>query len=205
MKILYSHAVQPHSSYSFLLPIAFRFEHQQCTRSHSLTYIIKLQLYDAWFLGTQAVVSKWNAIGSMNGQKFMVSLLLDITNPQFVSCMVWCQFPLYVFLFTYLSLPFHLCHQILSGIYPVAQVREPYTAVGYLAERVPLVQLLRLEHPNSLDAHAPLATQSTSRLSSSHAPFDCVIVLALSSPHLLTDNYRWASQVLVGMSHWHGW
>lgn len=52
----------------------------------------------------------------------------------------------------YLSLPFHLCHQILSGIYPVAQVREPYTAVGYLAERVPLMQLLRLEHPNSLDA-----------------------------------------------------
>ena len=37
-------------------------------------------------------------------------------------------------------------------MYPVAQVREPYTAVGYLAERVPLVQLLRLEHPNSLDA-----------------------------------------------------
>ncbi|XP_065917035.1 guanine nucleotide-binding protein-like 1 isoform X2 [Dysidea avara] len=38
--------------------------------------------------------------------------------------------------------------QILSGIYPIAQVREPYTAVGYLAERVPLIKLLQLQHPN---------------------------------------------------------
>lgn len=41
--------------------------------------------------------------------------------------------------------------QILSGIYPIAQVREPYTAVGYLAERVPLIKLLQLNHPNSSD------------------------------------------------------
>ena len=39
--------------------------------------------------------------------------------------------------------------QILSGIYPIAQVREPYTAVGYLAERVPLVSLLSLRHPDA--------------------------------------------------------
>ena len=37
--------------------------------------------------------------------------------------------------------------QILAGIYPVAQVREPYTAVGYLAERIPVPRLLRLKHP----------------------------------------------------------
>ena len=41
--------------------------------------------------------------------------------------------------------------QILSGMYPIAQVREPYTAVGYLAERMPLVKLLQLDHPDSLD------------------------------------------------------
>ena len=35
--------------------------------------------------------------------------------------------------------------QIMSGIYPVAQVREPYTAVGYLAERTPLTSLLGLD------------------------------------------------------------
>ena len=39
--------------------------------------------------------------------------------------------------------------QILSGIYPIAQVREPYTAVGFLAQRLPLQQLLALNHPES--------------------------------------------------------
>ena len=33
-------------------------------------------------------------------------------------------------------------------MYPIAQVREPYTAVGYLAARVPVIQLLRLQHPD---------------------------------------------------------
>ena len=36
----------------------------------------------------------------------------------------------------------------MSGIYPVAQVREPYTVVGYLAERTPLTSLLGLKHPD---------------------------------------------------------
>jgi len=39
------------------------------------------------------------------------------------------------------------CRQILSGMYPISQVQEPYTAVGYLAARVPLVDLLQLVHP----------------------------------------------------------
>ena len=39
--------------------------------------------------------------------------------------------------------------QIMAGIYPIAQVREPYTAVGFLAERLPLQQLLALTHPAS--------------------------------------------------------
>lgn len=43
-------------------------------------------------------------------------------------------------------------------MYPIAQVREPYTAVGYLAERVPLVKMLSLKHP----AAAPVATGGTS-------------------------------------------
>ncbi|XP_006818416.1 guanine nucleotide-binding protein-like 1 [Saccoglossus kowalevskii] len=38
--------------------------------------------------------------------------------------------------------------QILSGIYPIAQVQEPYSAVGYLAQRIPLSCILKLKHPN---------------------------------------------------------
>ncbi|GCC18737.1 hypothetical protein chiPu_0020876, partial [Chiloscyllium punctatum] len=37
--------------------------------------------------------------------------------------------------------------QILSGIYPVAQIQEPYTSVGYLAARIPVAKLLKLKHP----------------------------------------------------------
>ena len=32
-------------------------------------------------------------------------------------------------------------------MYPVAQVQEPYTAVGYLAQRIPLIQILKVKHP----------------------------------------------------------
>lgn len=44
--------------------------------------------------------------------------------------------------------------QILSGLYPIAQVREPYTPVMYLAERINLVSLLRLK-PDPDDPDGP--------------------------------------------------
>jgi ribosome biogenesis GTPase A len=37
--------------------------------------------------------------------------------------------------------------QILAGIYPVAQLQEPYSAIRYLAERIPVIQILKLKHP----------------------------------------------------------
>ncbi|XP_064616959.1 guanine nucleotide-binding protein-like 1 [Liolophura sinensis] len=39
--------------------------------------------------------------------------------------------------------------QIVAGIYPIAQVREPYTAVGFIAERLNLPSLLHLTHPEA--------------------------------------------------------
>ncbi len=35
--------------------------------------------------------------------------------------------------------------KILAGIYPIAQVQEPYTAVGYLAQWLPIIKILKLE------------------------------------------------------------
>lgn len=32
-------------------------------------------------------------------------------------------------------------------MYPISQVQEPYSVVGYLAARVPLIPLLQLVHP----------------------------------------------------------
>ncbi|TPX69536.1 hypothetical protein CcCBS67573_g06818 [Chytriomyces confervae] len=37
--------------------------------------------------------------------------------------------------------------QILSGMYKIAQVQEPYSAVQYLAERIPVEKILNLEPP----------------------------------------------------------
>eukprot|EP00731_Ephydatia_muelleri_P024906 Em0016g1177a len=37
--------------------------------------------------------------------------------------------------------------KVLCCMYPIAQVREPFTIVGYLAQRVPLVEILKLKHP----------------------------------------------------------
>lgn len=44
--------------------------------------------------------------------------------------------------------------QILAGIYPIAQIQEPYTAVGYLASRIPVQVLLHLRHPEAEDPSA---------------------------------------------------
>jgi hypothetical protein len=33
------------------------------------------------------------------------------------------------------------------GSFPIAQLREPYTTVKYLAERLDLVRMLRIQHP----------------------------------------------------------
>ena len=45
-----------------------------------------------------------------------------------------------------------LSSQILSGTYPIAQVREPYSVVGYLAVCTPLEKVLNLVHPKITEA-----------------------------------------------------
>ncbi|XP_058124530.1 guanine nucleotide-binding protein-like 1 [Anopheles ziemanni] len=43
--------------------------------------------------------------------------------------------------------------QVLMGSYPIAQLREPYASVRFLAERVNLVELLTLKHPENDNDH----------------------------------------------------
>ena len=38
-------------------------------------------------------------------------------------------------------------------MYPISQVQEPYTAVGYLTARIPLFDLLQLVHPLIRDGY----------------------------------------------------
>ncbi|KAM9591840.1 guanine nucleotide-binding protein-like 1 isoform 1-T1 [Morphnus guianensis] len=39
--------------------------------------------------------------------------------------------------------------QVLAGVYPISQLQEPYSAVGYLASRIPLPPLLQLRPPSA--------------------------------------------------------
>ncbi|XP_065510815.1 guanine nucleotide-binding protein-like 1 [Caloenas nicobarica] len=39
--------------------------------------------------------------------------------------------------------------QVLAGVYPISQLQEPYTAVGFLAARLPLPALLQLRPPSN--------------------------------------------------------
>ncbi|XP_053182404.1 guanine nucleotide-binding protein-like 1 [Scomber japonicus] len=41
--------------------------------------------------------------------------------------------------------------QIVAGIYPVSQLQEPYSSVGYLCERTPFLSALKLKHPSLQD------------------------------------------------------
>ncbi|XP_063372101.1 guanine nucleotide-binding protein-like 1 [Cydia amplana] len=45
--------------------------------------------------------------------------------------------------------------QILMGSYPIAQLREPYTTIRYLGERLDLPSLLRMDHPDNDDTWCP--------------------------------------------------
>lgn len=45
--------------------------------------------------------------------------------------------------------------QILMGSYPIAQLREPYTTIRYIAERINLPLLLRIDHPENDDTWSP--------------------------------------------------
>ncbi|XP_056637877.1 guanine nucleotide-binding protein-like 1 [Diorhabda sublineata] len=41
--------------------------------------------------------------------------------------------------------------QVLMGSFPIAQLRQPYTTIKYIAERIDLVSLLKIDHPTNDD------------------------------------------------------
>lgn len=76
--------------------------------------------------------------------------------------------------------------QILMGTYPIAQVREPYTTVKYLAERLDLPRLLKIQHPENDD------TWSAMDICTSWAKKKGFITGQAGRP----DTYRAANQLL---------
>ncbi|KAM3872866.1 guanine nucleotide-binding protein-like 1 [Diretmus argenteus] len=55
--------------------------------------------------------------------------------------------------------------QILAGIYPVSQLQEPYSSVGYLCERTPFLSVLKLKHPSLQDLQPHLVHPGSEDLS----------------------------------------
>ncbi|NXC42055.1 GNL1 protein, partial [Penelope pileata] len=47
--------------------------------------------------------------------------------------------------------------QVLAGVYPISQLQEPYSAVGFLAARLPLPDLLQLPPPSGAAGWTPWA------------------------------------------------
>lgn len=83
--------------------------------------------------------------------------------------------------------------QILAGSFPIAQVREPYTAIRYIAERIPLQKLLKLKHPD--------AVGNTLGHSLAWSPFDICDAWAekrgfITAKAARNDTYRAANNIL---------
>lgn len=55
--------------------------------------------------------------------------------------------------------------QILAGIYPVSQLQEPYSSVGYLCERVSFLSVLKLKHPSLLENNPQQGNQGSAEIS----------------------------------------
>lgn len=97
-----------------------------------------------WWIPGLFVMLRFSVLGyclthSQNFWTFLWFILLIFFSGFFVSSFIFASF---YFL------------QIVAGIYPVSQLQEPYSSVGYLCERTPFLSALKLKHP-SLQENEP--------------------------------------------------
>ncbi|XP_012526873.1 guanine nucleotide-binding protein-like 1 [Monomorium pharaonis] len=111
--------------------------------------------------------------------------------------------------------------QILMGSFPIAQVREPYTAVQFLAERVNLPKLLKIPHPENDDIWSAMdicdgwaikkdfKTARAARLDTYRAANSLLrmalegkICLYIYPPNWTIDKKKWENHVDVETVRW---
>ncbi|XP_069669915.1 guanine nucleotide-binding protein-like 1 isoform X1 [Periplaneta americana] len=111
--------------------------------------------------------------------------------------------------------------QVLMGSFPIAQLREPYSAIQYLAERLDLPQLLKLQHPEQDDEWSAIDicdgwalkrgfhTARAARLDTFRAAnnllrmaLDGKINLCLQPPNYWNNKEYWESHPDVEVIHW---
>lgn len=111
--------------------------------------------------------------------------------------------------------------QILMGSFPIAQVREPYTTVKFLAERMDLPKLLRIPHPENDDTWSAMdicdgwaikrdfRTARAARLDTYRAANSLLrmalegkICLYIYPPNWTVDKKKWESHSDVEIVKW---
>ncbi|XP_021940406.1 guanine nucleotide-binding protein-like 1 isoform X2 [Zootermopsis nevadensis] len=111
--------------------------------------------------------------------------------------------------------------QVLMGSFPIAQLREPFSAVQYLAERIDLPNLLKLQHPDQDDEWSAMDicdgwalnrgfyTARAARLDSYRAAnsllrmaLDGKICLCLYPPEYSNKKGFWDKHKDVQLVHW---
>ncbi|XP_011864993.1 PREDICTED: guanine nucleotide-binding protein-like 1 [Vollenhovia emeryi] len=111
--------------------------------------------------------------------------------------------------------------QILMGSFPIAQVREPYTVVQFLAERINLPRLLKIQHPENDDTWSAMdicdgwalkrnfQTARTARLDTYRAANSLLrmslegkICLFIYPPNWTIDRRKWENHADVETVRW---
>ena len=57
-------------------------------------------------------------------------------------------------------------------MYPIAQLQEPYSAIRYLSERIPIVSILKIKHPNDEENKHDAKENNWSPKESEWSPLD---------------------------------
>ncbi|XP_017780176.1 PREDICTED: guanine nucleotide-binding protein-like 1 [Nicrophorus vespilloides] len=111
--------------------------------------------------------------------------------------------------------------QIIMGSFPIAQLREPFTTIKYLAERMDMPKLLRIAHPENDDTWSAMdvcdgwakrcgyVTARSGRLDSYRAAnsllrmtLDGKICLCLTPPNYESEKDVWEKHEDVEMVNW---
>ncbi|GLV45889.1 Phosphofructokinase [Carabus blaptoides fortunei] len=111
--------------------------------------------------------------------------------------------------------------QVLMGSYPIAQLRDPYTTLRFLSERLDLISLLRIQHPTDDDSWSTIdvcdgwakkrgfITAKAARLDTYRAAnnilrmsLDGKICLCLYPPGYVAKKGEWKSHTDVKTVQW---
>lgn len=111
--------------------------------------------------------------------------------------------------------------QILMGSFPIAQVREPYTTIKFLAERIDLAKILKLQHPDNDDSWSAMdvcdawaikrnfVTARAARLDTYRAANSLLrmalegkICIYVYPPNWVTDREKWENHPDVELVRW---